>query len=94
MTDAPCTFEFQLKPVLMKLGLSQRKLAGLLKCKLKEVSRYAMGHTAPSWSRLIAIARVLGVTLGVFFDGDPAYAEFFAVKPVKVKAKRKGVSNA
>lgn len=68
---------FLLKDVLLKLGVSQRRLAKLLGATQDWVSRLHSGKNAPAWPTAVRIARALQVSVGVFCDNDPARQAFF-----------------
>lgn len=70
---------FDLRSVIERLGLSQRKLARLLGATQDWVGRIHNGHSAPSWATVLRIARALEVSVGVFVPGDPARDEFLDV---------------
>lgn len=75
----PSDSGFDLKSVLERLGLSQRKLARLLGATQDWVGRLHNGHNSPSWTTALRIARVLEVSVSVFVPGDPARDKFLDV---------------
>lgn len=51
------------------LGISQERLANAINISFQQVQKYESGHNRVSASRLYAVARVLEVDLGFFFEG-------------------------
>ncbi len=68
---------FCLAEVLAVLGVSQRKLARLMDVEPQHVAKLFKGRIAPKWETAVKIARVLGLSVGTFSPGDPAYVGFF-----------------
>lgn len=56
------TFADRFNLALMRKGLSRRRLADLIGVSQQSVQYWATGRNAPSPERLVALARVLGVT--------------------------------
>lgn len=51
-------------------GLSQTELGDKVGVSFQQIQKYEQGHTRVGASRLTAIATVLGVHVGSFFEGD------------------------
>jgi transcriptional regulator with XRE-family HTH domain len=54
---------WNLKPVLVRLGVSQNELARRLRVEAKHVSMLCRGPSLPSWRTARRVAEVLGVSL-------------------------------
>jgi transcriptional regulator with XRE-family HTH domain len=87
---------FLLADVLRKLNMSQRKLSRLMDVDQNWVGRIHNGRQQPTWETVQRIARVLGVSVGVFADNDPARLRFFTeghqeiVDPMAANSSRAG----
>ena len=55
----------------MLIGMSQEKLGDALGITFQQVQKYEKGTNRISASRLQHIARILGVTIGFFYEGAP-----------------------
>ena len=55
----------------MLVGMSQEKLGEALGITFQQVQKYEKGTNRISASRLQHIARILGVTIGFFYEGAP-----------------------
>ncbi|PTM61869.1 helix-turn-helix domain-containing protein [Phreatobacter oligotrophus] len=55
----------------MRLGMSQEKLGEALGITFQQVQKYEKGSNRISCSRLVEIARVLGLPVAFFFEGLP-----------------------
>jgi transcriptional regulator with XRE-family HTH domain len=53
----------------MLIGMSQEKLGEMLNLTFQQVQKYEKGTNRISASRLVDIARVLGVSIGYFYEG-------------------------
>lgn len=71
---------FHLRAVLKRLGMSQRKLAKILDVTQDWVSRIHNDRNLPTWPTAVRIAEALGVSVGVFREGDEAFEKFFKQK--------------
>jgi len=80
MSREESSVSFLLRPVMERLGMSQRKLSKLLDVSQTHIRRFHSGRYMPSWPSACKIAKTLGVSVGVFLEGDPAHTEFFGEK--------------
>jgi len=85
-TMATDWFGPRLKAIREKAGFTQQKLANDAGVSLAAVQRYEGGRGEPGFDILLAIAKVLGVSLSAF---DPPADEAEPEKPAKRKPRRK-----
>lgn len=83
----------------LQLGISQEALAGDLDLSFQQVQKYEKGTNRIGGSRMAAIARLLKVDVGHFYEGapqagkpiaagaDPAMADFMASRDGLIIAK-------